>query len=254
MFFLASILLQTNMSDNNFRKGPHTAKNKPLSAQRSEIIDGSVPSSDERKTVILDEDLEGVEFEDKVWLYWIRNKNFILGTVAAAFIIVIGVQGWKLYVANKNAKLASEYEAASTPSQLEEFAKDNSGTKLAGVALIQNADGAYAEGKYDQAQKFYAQAQKDLSKTVLLGRAKLGEAVCMYISGDKEKSESALKSLFDDASIAQTYRAQAGYLLGLAQKQAGKIAEAKETLKKVSEEHGDGIFAQIAQETLSQIE
>ena len=242
------------MSDNNFRKGPHSAKNKPFSAERGEAINDAVPSSDERKTVILDEDLEGVEFEDKVWLYWIRNKNFILGTVAAAFIIVIGVQGWKLYTANRNAKLASEYEAASTPAQLEEFAKSNSGTKLAGVALIQNADGAYAEGKYDQAQKLYEQAQKDLSKTVLLGRAKLGEAVCIYASGDKAKSESALKAVFEDATLAQSYRAQAGYRLGLAQKQAGKNAEAKETLKKVSETQGDGIFAQIAQETLSQME
>lgn len=120
--------------------------------------------------------------------------------------------------------------------------------------MIQNADGAYAEGKYDQAQKLYAQAQKDLSKTVLLGRAKLGEAVCIYASGDKAKSESALKAVFEDATLAQSYRAQAGYLLGLAQKQAGKNAEAKETLKKVSETQGDGIFAQIAQETLSQME
>ena len=242
------------MSDNNFRKGPHSAKNKPISAEKNEVIDGAIPSADERKTVILDEDLEGVEFEDRVWLYWIRNKNFILGTVAAAFIIVLGVQGWKLYTANKNAKLASAYEAALTPAQLEEFAKNNSGTKLAGVALIQNADAAYAEGKYPEAKKLYSQAQQNLSKTVLLGRAQLGEAVCIYISGDKAKGEAALKAVFDDETLAQSYKAQAGYLLGLAQKQAGKTAEAKETLKKVSETKGDGVFAQIAQEALLQME
>jgi len=241
------------MSENNFRKGPHSAKNKPTIEEVVEVTSGAVPASDERKTVILDEDLEGVELEDRVWLYWTRNKNFIITTIAAAFAIVIGVQGWKMYVAQKNAALASAYEAATTTQELNEFAKANSGTELAGVAILQNADSLYQQKNFAEAQKYYVDAQKNLSKSILLGRAKLGQAVSIYAAGDTAKGEAALKSIFEDATIAQSYKAQAGYLLGLAQKQSGKIDEAKATFEKVASEKGDGIFARIAQETLSKM-
>ena len=56
------------MSENNFRKGPHASKNKPPVADVEILADGSVSSAKERKTVVLDEDLEVVEFEDRVWL------------------------------------------------------------------------------------------------------------------------------------------------------------------------------------------
>ena len=62
------------MSEKFFRKGPqNAAKNKPHIPTDAELA--SVPASDERKTVILDEDLEGVDLEDRVWLYWKRNRN-----------------------------------------------------------------------------------------------------------------------------------------------------------------------------------
>lgn len=56
------------------------------------------------------------------------------------------------------------------------FASENSGKALAGVALLQNADALYADGKYVDAQKTYAEASKPLADTVLEGRALLGEA------------------------------------------------------------------------------
>ena len=74
------------MSEKFFRKGPqNAAKNKPHIPTDEELA--SVPASDERKTVILDEDLEGVDLEDRAWLYWKRNRNFIIFTIVAAFAI-----------------------------------------------------------------------------------------------------------------------------------------------------------------------
>ena len=78
------------MADKIFRKGPHASKNKVVDVE-------AVPVSDERKTVILDENLEGVEFDDKVWLYWTRNKKSIIFSVVLAFAIIVGVQSYKLY-------------------------------------------------------------------------------------------------------------------------------------------------------------
>ena len=147
------------MSEKFFRKGPqNAAKNKPHISTDAELA--SVPASDERKTVILDEDLEGVDLEDRVWLYWKRNRNFIIFTIVAAFAIVIGVQGWKMYKASSSDTLAAAYAAANTPEKLAEFAKAHSGTTLAGVAQLQNADTAFNAGKFADAQKLYSEKSR----------------------------------------------------------------------------------------------
>ena len=164
------------MSEKFFRKGPqNAAKNKPHIPTDAELA--SVPASDERKTVILDEDLEGVDLEDRVWLYWKRNRNFIIFTIVAAFAIVIGVQGWKMYKASSGDTLAAAYAAANTPEKLAEFAKAHSGTTLAGVAQLQNADTAFNAGKFADAQKLYSEAAKNLGEETLAGRAKIGMAM-----------------------------------------------------------------------------
>ncbi len=233
---------------NFIRKGPHASRAK----QKLEEVEAAVSSADERKTIILDEDLEGVEFEDRMWLYWKRNKSFVLASLAMAFAIVICVQSFKIYKTNARKELAAEYAAATTPEQLAKFAADNSGKTLAGVALLQNADSLYADGKFADAQKIYENSQKTLRGTILEGRALLGAAASICAQ-DTEKGIDALKRVFENASIDTTYKAQAGYLLGLAYRQANKFAEAKTVLKKVSEDASSGYFARLAEESLSKI-
>ncbi len=236
------------MSDSNFRKGPHASRAK----QKLEEVEAAVSQADERKTVVLDEDLEGVEFEDKMWLYWKRNKTFIITSIALAFAIVIGVQSFKMYVASAKTALANKYAQANTPAELEKFASENSGKTLAGVALLQNADTLYADGKYVESQKAYDNSQKELSGTVLEGRAMLGAAASV-LAQDLKKGIDALKSVYSNTSIDATYNAQAGYLLGLAYRQVGNIDEAKSTLKKISENKSSGYFGRLAEESLSKI-
>lgn len=240
------------MSDKNFRKGPHASRAKQKLEDVVSADAGVVPSSDERKTVVLDEDLEGVEFDDRVWLYWKRNKSFLITSIVLAFAIVIGVQSFKMWRKSAREALATEYANASTPEQLAKFASENSGKALAGVALLQNADTLYADGKFADAQKTYAEASKPLADTVLEGRALLGEASSI-LAQDLNKGIDALKAVYDNAKIDGAYKSQAGYLLGLAYRQAGKTAEAKDVLKKVSEDAKAGYFARLAEESLSKI-
>ncbi len=236
------------MSDTNFRKGPHASRAK----QKLDDIEVAVSAVDERKTVVLDEDLEGVEFEDKMWLYWKRNKTFIITSIVMAFAIVIGVQSFKMYRASAKKELAAAYAAAITPEQLEKFAEKNSGKTLAGVALLQNADSLYAEGKYVEAQKAYENSQKTLNGTVFEGRALLGVAASVCAQ-DTSKGIDALKSVFENKTIDASYSAQAGYLLGLSYRQVGKLNEAKAILKKVSENTSSGYFGRLAEESLSKL-
>ncbi len=240
-------LKPSNMSENNFRKGPHAAKNRK--AKDVEVIDAAVSNADERKTVILDEDLEGVEFDDKVWLYWSRNKNFIISMVVLAFAIVVGVQGWKMYQVKKADSLAAAFEAVSGVEGLENFAKQNSGTALAGVVLLEVADKAYKAGEYERAAKIYNQAVSELGSSVLKGRALLGAAVCEY-SIDSQKGILALKSIYGDVEVAQGYRAQAGYLYALGLSNSGKTGEAKAIMKELAGNPANGAFASMAQQAM----
>ncbi len=87
------------MSDKRKNGPQNRAKNRPAFENSfSAVTGGSVPSrisdADERKTVILDNELEGLEFEDKVWLFWRRNKNVIIAVVAAIFISAADTRVW----------------------------------------------------------------------------------------------------------------------------------------------------------------
>lgn len=240
------------MSDNNFRKGPHASKNKPFETDVEVVTDATVPSSDERKTVVLDEDLDGVEFEDRVWLYWKRNKTSLITSIAAAFAIIICVQGFKMYRANAQVRLANEYALAQTPEQLAKFAAENAGKKLAGVALLQNADKLYSEGKFAEAQKIYVQAESDLGGTILEGRALIGEAACVSVQ-DTAKGIDLFKKVASNASIDPSYKAQAAYLLGLTYQQTGKKDEAKAAFKSVIDNANSGYFGKLAENSLANI-
>lgn len=240
------------MSDKNFRKGPHASRAKQKLEDVTSASEGVVPASDERSTVVLDEDLDGVEFDDKVWLYWKRNKTFLITSIVLAFAVVIGVQSFKMYRKAAREALSAEYAEASTPEQLAKFAQANAGKTLAGVALLENADTFYADGKFADAQKVYGEASKSLAGTVLEGRALLGEAMSVCAQ-DTAKGADALKSVFDTANIDAAYKTQAGYLLGLTYRQLNKTAEAKEVLKKVSADAKGGYYARLAEEALSKM-
>lgn len=230
------------MAEKNFRKGPHAAKNKVIDVE-------AVPVADERKTVILDEQLDGVEFDDKVWLYWTRNKKSIITSIVLAFAIVIGVQSWKLYKASAETARAQAFSQATTLQQRADFAKEYAGTSLAGVALLQNADTFYSEGKYADAKKAYADAKSGLKTTILYGRAIVGEAMSAYAL-DKAKGLELLKNAYNDVSVSGVYKAQAGYLLATALKDSGKDAEAKKIFEAVASNAGAGYFSQMASSAL----
>lgn len=232
------------MADNNFRRGPHAAKNK--------VNISDVASADERKTVVLDEDLEGVEFEDRVWLYWTRNKSFIITSIVMAFAIIVGVQGYKIFKKSQADALAAAYEQAVSQTQLLDFAKKNSGTLLAGVATLQVADEAYAKSDFKTAASFYEQAKGELGGSVLYGRAILGYASSIAMQ-DAVKGKDALKAVYENINIAPAYRAQAGYMFGLLEKSQGKIDVAKEIFKAMSSNTAFGIYSNLANEALSEL-
>ncbi len=232
----------------------HKAKNKPeIDVKSDPILGESVSISDERKTVILDEDLQGLDFEERMWLYWKRNKNFIILMIVCVFAVVIGTQGWKFYKASAFNSLAESYETAQSPEELSAFAKAHAGTVLAGVASLQNADASYKAKDYAKAGEFYSVAEKNLKGDLLLGRAKMGSAMCLIQSGKVDEGKAALKAVAADISLNAPYRAEATYSLGLLAKMSGDKAGAKTLFESVATDVKGGIWAQLAQESLSEM-
>lgn len=235
-------------------RGPHQAKNKPVFANEfSAVTGGSVlkvsdpnaPSADERKTVILDEDFEGLEFEDKAWLYWRRNKNFILSLIVLAFAFVLGSNAWKFYVSSQREAVASEFAAADSFDAKNQFAAANVNTPAAGIALVQNADVLYKEGKFSDAAKLYETAAEYLKGGSLYGRAALGNAMSLLKAGGLEAGKAALESLAANQS-AGVYSAEAAYHLGVLAFASGDSAEARRQFALAESNPRAGAWAELA--------
>ncbi len=252
------------MSENRNRR-PHQARNKPfpkagdLSSGDPKVVSDpimgeSISVSDERKTVILDEDLEGLEFEDKAWLYWKRNKTFIITMIVLVFAIIVGVKGWKIYKSDSFNSLASAYEKASTSEQLEAFAKANSGTALAGVALLQNADALYEAKDYAKAAETYKAACADLDGQVLLGRALLGQAMSVAQSGKSADGKKLLDDIAANKDLSGAYRAEAAFNSAMISLSGGDAKTAKEMLEKIIANPQSAYWAQAAQNALDTID
>ena len=114
------------------------------------------------------------------------------------------------------------------------------------------AKSSYYVGDYAKAASLYDSCARELSGTVLFGRAKLGAAASVAMV-DPAKGKAQLKAVYDDAEISPAYRAQAGYLLGLLEKSSGNIEAAKSIFKAMSENESFGMYSRVAEESLNEI-
>lgn len=244
------------------KSGPqNSAKNKPIYDNAfSGITGGNIlkktaanPSSaDERKTVILDSELEGLDLDDKVWLFWNRNKNTIIAIVLVVFVSAAVSGLWRTYRESERNAVSDAYAAASTDKARTEFAESYSGTMAAGAALIQNADDLFNAGKYAEAAPLYKKAASNLGGTLLWGRALLGEAVSLVKSGNVEAGKAALEALAEKLS-AGVYSAEAGFHVAMMDFEAGKTADAKTRFMAVSDNPQAGYWKMMADNYLARL-
>jgi Uncharacterized protein conserved in bacteria len=230
--------------------GPiNKAKNKPDVYDAGDL---NVANADERKTVILDSELEGLEFDDKVWLFWKRNKTLVITLVAAVFISAAVSGIWRTFTENSKNMLAGEYAMASTPEGRAAFASANSGTNLAGVALLVNADDFFTGGKFAEAAVAYGTAADYLSGTPLWGRALLGKGISLVKSGKADEGMVALVALSDNAE-AGVFAAEASFHVAMEDLAKGNAAAAKARFEKLAENPSAGEWAEVARSNLARL-
>lgn len=172
-------------------------------------------------------------FEDKLNQFWGRNRRglVILGTVILLAILARG--GWDYLAAQKDLDTRQAYAAATTTDQLRAFAQAKAGHELAGVAWLQVADAAYAEGKSNDAITAYQASAKVLTSGPLASRAALGLAMAQLQAGQAEVGKTALQALVDVTTAPKALRAEAAYLLASLAHTAGDEAKFQQLAQQI---------------------
>lgn len=177
--------------------------------------------------------------------FWEKNRSLLIGACVVALLVIIGREGWQYVAASSEAKVREQYaRIADRPEQLAAFASANSGHALAGVAYLQLADTKYGAADYKSAAENYKKAADVIKEPLLLGRAKLGEAISVLKSGDQARAETALKALLADTTLLNEVRAESAYHLASLADSAGNTAEVGRLVGEINKIDATGIWAQ----------
>jgi len=106
------------------------------------------PRDDDRNLVVVDEDFAHADAEDRMWLFWERHKERLLGGFAAVVAGLIAWFGYAAWSESRREDIRLAYAAArEDEAALRAFAAGHPGHPLAGAALLRVADRLQREGK-----------------------------------------------------------------------------------------------------------
>jgi predicted negative regulator of RcsB-dependent stress response len=169
---------------------------------------------DERNIIDLEDSAE-LSFEDRVSMYWMENKGFVISCILALAIVLIGFNGARIYKDHAEDALKAEFAAADEAGTLESFAKENSSKAIGGFAALTIADEAYQAKEFEKAAEFYQIASEALSDSILTGRALLGHAFALFNADQAETGLAKLGAIANNAELAESIRAEAAYHLAI---------------------------------------
>ncbi len=195
-------------------------------------------AGDDRNLVLVDEDFQDADFEDRVWLYWQRHGK---KTVAIAVLVFLAIIGTIVYVEVGKMRLAAlqnEFANAQTTEQKLAFAAANTSDTIAGTAYFAAGNELFSAEKYSEAAEAYGNAARVFSreeKTASMGaRAQIAQASALARAKDGLAPALALlKTLAGTPSADPLYRGQAMYALAAEALSAGNLAEARLWLNEI---------------------
>lgn len=203
------------------------------------------PAGDDRNLVPVDA-TTAVTFEDKLQLFWSRNRAAVLGLCVAILLVIAGKGGWEYLQRQKEADIEKAYAAASTSEQLKAFSAEHPNHTLGGIAQLRIADEAYAAGKSADAVAAYDKAIAALKGSPLSARAKVGRALAKAQDGKTAEATTELKQIADDASQYKATRAEAAYHLTSLAVEAGNAVDAQKYVDDLNKIDPMGAWAQRA--------
>lgn len=169
------------------------------------------PAADERNLVAKRELDKALPPEERIKLWWEKNRAALAAGAILALIVVAGFQGLRLYRQAHDNRVQQAWTAIENAADRLAFAEENAGHPLAGLAWLQLADEQYRGDNFAQARDYYRNAVEALSEPVFLGRARLGSAMATAKAGDRESAKTQLETLARDPRGFHAIRAEAAY-------------------------------------------
>jgi hypothetical protein len=203
------------------------------------------PAGDDRHLVAVDAN-SALTFEDKLSLFWQKNRGIVLALCGLVLLAIIGRGAWNYLARQKELEVQKAYATASTPEQLRAFAASHGSHVLGGIALLRIADETYVGGRAAEAAAGYDKALAALAGGPLEARALLGRAIAKAQSGNTAEATTELKQLAGDANRPSAIRAEAAYHLTSLAVEAGNAADAQTYGDQISQIEPMGTWAQRA--------
>lgn len=177
-------------------------------------------AGDDRNLVLVDEDFQDADFEDRVWLFWQRHGRKTVTGAVVLFLAIIGVIVYVEVGKMRLEALKAEYAAAETAEQKLAFARGNESDPLAGTAYFA-VGGEYADaGKFAEAADAFGNAARVFSGEkefyAMRDRASIAQAACLARQNTPDaeaQADALLKKLAGTPDADPLYRGQAMYEL-----------------------------------------
>jgi len=163
------------------------------------------PKSDERN-IVSGGSAGSVDFDDQMVVIWEKNKNFILGSIAAIFVVFFGYHAVGFMAQYGENSKKEGYQAASDDAAKLAWANDEAGHPLSGFAFKELADKAFEDGEFATAADRYAKAA-DSAESAIAEAAKLGQAMSLLQLDKVAEAKSALSSLADNEEASNQVEA-----------------------------------------------
>ncbi|WP_221032212.1 tetratricopeptide repeat protein [Actomonas aquatica] len=149
------------------------------------------------------------DLEENVQLFWEKNRTLLIGIAVLVLVAIVGRNGWIMLQESQEEAARMEYAALDSDSAREAFADSHAGTTLAGAALLEVADAAFADGRFGEAKTKYQAAAEELEGTVFADRVSLGVAMSTLMSGDESAAITALRDLANNPAVSPAVRSEA---------------------------------------------
>ena len=174
---------------------------------------------DDRNLVVVDEDFANADTEDRLWLFWERNKTVIVRAITSVVVGVLAFLAFYFWKEAQHEALGESYVACQDEAARRAFAAAHPKEPLAAIALIEVADELRRKNKLDEAAKTYDEAtviatsaNETPAMSAIAARAKLFAGLSRQELG-QANAEAIITSVAEDNTAPETLRGYAMYVL-----------------------------------------
>ena len=192
--------------------------------------------------VIVDDDFAQADSEDRLWLFWERNRDRLIGGTVA---IVVGLIAWfavQSWIENRAEQLRTDFAEVKDDAGRMAFAAAHPGEILSAVALLEIADNLKTAGKpavaaYDAAAAAATAAGTNPSVQALHWRARLYAGLLAQDTGATDAA-SRLTAVAEAAAAPDALRGPAMLALVRGALAKSDVAGARAWLDKMDRQLG----------------